>query len=243
MVKNTELEQILKNDELGQLIKKAQQASIRAREEFKEVLGPVEKALLELTEEQHEQLRSLGSTSKNIKEYDVVKASEILGVPIGALRRYLDKSEEISRITSEILDYDELQETWEELLQTSPIEIVDGDSVVPMEVETLPRVIFYSASWCKPCKLRKPMYARLAPFFEKAQLFFTEDEELATREGVNAYPTLVAYFPGGSKVQTSLPLSIKELWETMNKLVDAGKSFKGNGLLVCTETECKIEPW
>lgn len=227
------LNQILEENYFGKLINKAKEASEGLRQEFKEVFASVDKAISKLPEED---LRSLDITC----EEGIKHASKVLGLPVQLLTEYFTKSMEITEAIDEILDYDNLEKIWKEFLPQTNITVVDKNSFSDISSKK-PYLIFYSAEWCKPCKMRKPMFAKLAPFFYKANLFFTEDEDFAKEQGVDAYPSMVAYFPNGTKVKTTLPLTEKDLWETMNNLIVLGKGFKGEGVLICTETECKIE--
>lgn len=141
------------------------------------------------------------------------------------------------------IDYDELEKMWDELLANpiSTIETIDANSFPPSCNDKKPYVIFFSANWCKPCKLRKPTYAMFSRFFTKAQLFYTQDEQLAKEQEVTRYPTLIAYFPNGTSVESSIPLTTLEFWDTLNKLIALGQNYSGKGRLACTENECKIE--
>ncbi|MDA2922238.1 thioredoxin family protein [Patescibacteria group bacterium AH-259-L07] len=185
-------------------------------------------------------------TAKKLKDLDwkndkdLEKAASILGVKLEALKSLIririeatDELEELKNITS-------LKKSWKMLLKNSPITEIDG-MTFPFDSDR-PFIVFYSANWCMPCHMTKPTFARLSRFFTKAKLFYSSDRALRKEQGIEFIPQLVAYLPNGARVSSDCGGTTKELWNNMNLLISMGQNFKGNGTLVCTDTECKIEP-
>lgn len=168
------------------------------------------------------------------------KMAEIFDLELERAEGFVEFQKEMGLALSEILTNDSLKESWNELLQTAPIQKI-GLADFPTGA-TDPFIVFYSADWCGPCHAIKPTFARIAPFFDKATLYYSNDEELAAREETKFWPQLVAYFPDGRKVRSVCGDTAQELWDTLNLLITQGEMFDGDGMLVCDEEGCHIEP-
>lgn len=235
----TSLEEVLENDFMIEKEKKLQENLGDLKTEFETIAKEIYPIIQSLQADpiKMQELKDLDFT----REEDYETASSILGVSVDFMKRYVELSAEIAEKVAGVMNNEELDRSWEEFLEEGVVTRVDGNSFNPDEIEE-PTLVFYSATWCNPCKIRKPNLEKLVPFFERAKLLFTEDEELAQGEGVQGYPSFIAYFPNGTKVKTIIPMEIKDIWSTMNNLFVLGQGFEGKGVLICTEEECKIEP-
>ncbi|MEK7090011.1 MAG: thioredoxin family protein, partial [Patescibacteria group bacterium] len=131
--------------------------------------------------------------------------------------------------------------TWKRLVKKSPITVISRETF-PGD-ENRPFIIFYSADWCGPCQAIKPSYLKLSNFFDKAKLYYyASDEIFAERPEIKFVPQLVAYLVNGSNIHSRCGGSAKELWDNMNLMLTLGENFTGTGELVCSDTECRIEP-
>ena len=65
----------------------------------------------------------------------------------------------------------------------------------------------------------RPTFARLVPFFDKADVFYCHDETLRQDHGVKFIPQFVAHFPDGARVSSHVGSTTREVWETMSKLI------------------------
>lgn len=132
--------------------------------------------------------------------------------------------------------------SWRALKQRAKIKDI-GEKDFPKTFGR-PMLVLYSADWCAPCRIMRPTFARLVPFFDKAEVRYCHEEDWGWRQsqGVNGIPQFVAYFPNGARVNSSVGSTTKEVWDTMNKLITLGMSWGGEGELRCTEESCAIVP-
>ncbi len=107
-------------------------------------------------------------------------------------------------------------------------------------VLTRPMLTLYSADWCPPCRVMRPTFARLVPFFDKAEVRYCHDDELQKDRGVQFIPQFVASFPNGAEVSSHVPATTQGIWDTMNNLIVLGKNWEGKGELSCTDEKCEI---
>jgi len=130
--------------------------------------------------------------------------------------------------------------SWRALKKKAGIKDVD-EKDFPKTLER-PMLVLYSADWCPPCRMMRPTFARLVPFFDKAEVHYThvEDWKWAKSQGVKGIPQFVAYFPNGARVSSNVGSTTKEIWETMHKLIALGRGWEGAGELVCDGDSCKI---
>ena len=168
------------------------------------------------------------------------KIAEILKVNIEDLESYekLDKAhakEYEKRVSGP------RKALWKRMVKKSPITVINRETF-PGD-DQRPFIVFYSADWCGPCQAIKPAYLKLSLFFDKARLFYyAADEIFKERPEIKFVPQLVAYLPNGSTVHSGCGGSAKKLWDNMNLMLTLGENFNGTGELVCTETECRIQP-
>lgn len=240
-----ELSEIIKEDFLGNVVARGKKAAKPYEEIIKTEYEDIDKIMSE-AQQNPELLIVLQNIDRDTsldKEEKVKETAEALGVSSQRWGEFYDILEQKTKTIGATIDYASLDALWEELLPKSAVQVIDSQTF-PKDTAEFPFIVFYSADWCNPCKLRKPTYAMLSRFFVRAQLFYTSDEDLANRELDEVrFPTLVAYFPDKeTKVKSSLPLTTYEFWNTLNKLITFGSGFEGEGQLICTETECSIEP-
>lgn len=81
-------------------------------------------------------------------------------------------------------------------------------------------VVDFSASWCMPCKMFKPIVEELAQKDQSVQVFnvdIDEEDEIARRYRIFSVPTLLL-FRNGEKIDTSVGLlSYDDLEDFVNK--------------------------
>uniref|UniRef100_A0A832E100 Thioredoxin domain-containing protein n=1 Tax=candidate division WWE3 bacterium TaxID=2053526 RepID=A0A832E100_UNCKA len=164
-----------------------------------------------------------------------------LEVTYEELKGYFDLSrslkDELTARRKEAVRFNTLRRSGNSLLQHSPVVRIKGDELPADSLK--PYIIYWSARWCFPCQLTKPTFARLARFFDRCPLFFGEDNNFRR---VKFVPQLVAYLPDGSQIGSDCGGTTRELWDHLNLLVTLGSAFRGNGMLVCDEQGCRIEP-
>ena len=68
------------------------------------------------------------------------------------------------------------------------------------------------------------------------------DEILAKREGVTFFPELVAYLPNGSKLFAKTGVSTRELWNTMQKMLEVGQVAPLTAFIDCSHGNFTTEP-
>lgn len=177
-------------------------------------------------------------------EASIRQSAEILGVSFEELKGYFDIlcsiEEELTALTKEAVSYSTLRRSGGALLHHSPVtKIKDGK----MPADSLkPYIVYWSGDWCFPCQLTKPTFARLSRFFDRCSLYYCVDDELRRSQGVRLVPQLVAYFPDGGRVFSRCGTTTRELWDNLNLLITVGRGFSGEGTLVCSDGQCRIEP-
>ena len=86
------------------------------------------------------------------------------------------------------------------LLAGRPFDLGQADFERHVAASELPLVVDFWAPWCAPCRAMAPAYeqaaARLAPGVQLAKLNTEAEPELATRFGIRAIPTLIAFKDG-----------------------------------------------
>ena len=130
--------------------------------------------------------------------------------------------------------------SWHALKRKAGIKDV-GEKDFPKMLER-PMLVLFSADWCGPCRMMRPTFARLVPFFDKADVRYCHEDEWRRGQGVHFIPQFIAYFPNGAKVSSEVGGNTCEIWDTMNKLITLGASWTGEGELVCDKYSCAIVP-
>jgi thioredoxin 2 len=86
------------------------------------------------------------------------------------------------------------------LLAGCPFDLGRADFERHVAASELPLVVDFWAPWCAPCRAMAPAYAqaaaRLAPGVRLAKLNTEAEPELASRFGIRAIPTLIAFKNG-----------------------------------------------
>ena len=234
---NQTLESILDEDELGTIFERAntvQDEFMNRPDTFTDVGESMARSRQDPA--LSEQMLALDPKAENFNE----RLAELLSLDVERVAGFMQFREEMGLAMRELMDNDNLKESWNELMETSPIQKI-GLANFPTGA-TDPFIVFYSADWCGPCHATKPTFARLAPFFEKATLYYSNDAELAQREEAVFWPQLVAYFPDGKKIRSVCGDTAQQLWDTLNLLITQGEAFDGDGMLICDEEGCHIEP-
>jgi len=232
---NTELEKLLEDDPLT-----------KAMTETNEAIRDIENKCSAGFEAFKAMQESIMANYANITDLDLDKkkelldAAEILGTSIDNLAKYhmIDKkicAEVREKVTIPLI------EEGKKLIGESPVvKIVDG--TLPAEEEK-PYLVLYTAQWCGPCRIMKPTFARLAHYFDKGKLFYTEDglnigasnpefTKLSKKERVVGYPSLVSYV-GQAKLHHAGASDTKHLWEAMNQLVIMAEPYAKKDYLGC----------
>lgn len=137
-------------------------------------------------------------------------------------------------------DAQALIRSWKTLKERAGIQDVDATNF-PSALQR-PMLVLYSADWCPPCRAMRPTFAQLVPFFDKADVRYCHDDSLHAKLNPGGIPQFIAYFPNGATVQSFVPGSAREIWETMNSMITLGQSWEGHGTFVCDESSCRIEP-
>lgn len=235
---NQTLEDILTEDELGTIFEKA----VAVQGEFMsrpDTFADVQETMMRRAQQDPATLTQLKELDKDADDY-TEKLVELFDFELERTENFVKFYREMSLALSKIISNDSLKESWNELMETAPIQKI-GPANFPTGA-TNPFIIFYSADWCGPCHAIKPTFARLAPFFDKATLHYSNDEELAQKEEVVFWPQLVAYFPDGKKIRSTCGETTQQLWDILNLLITQGEAFDGDGMLICDEEGCHIEP-
>ncbi|MEZ5650908.1 MAG: thioredoxin TrxC [Burkholderiaceae bacterium] len=92
------------------------------------------------------------------------------------------------------------------LFDGRPLELTDGDFDAVLSRTALPVVVDFWASWCGPCKMMAPHFAKAAEAMRGRVQFVKVDTDanpaLASRFGIRSIPTL-ALFQNGREVKRS----------------------------------------
>ncbi len=111
-----------------------------------------------------------------------------------------------------------------------PVEVkqLDDDKTFDKELKDSKVLVLvdFTASWCGPCQNLKPKIEQLAQEF-KGKILFTKVEQtvapgLTQQKGVNRWPTVKLYAPGGKELSQSVgDRSINDLRNWLQGELDA----------------------
>lgn len=164
--------------------------------------------------------------------------ASLFGVSENDLLRIKKFQDGARRVQDRIASNEALIRSWRALKRKAGIRNIEGKDF-PLKLDR-PMLVLYSADWCSPCRMIRPTFARLVPFFDKADVRYCHDEKWYWPNGIPYIPLLVAYFPNGANVHGGLSGSTRKIWETMSALVALGTSWEGDGELVCGKDSCRI---
>lgn len=106
-----------------------------------------------------------------------------------------------------------------------------------------PYIVFYGVDWDTACHITKPAFAQLSFFVDKnIDLFYSSDDILWRKEGIESVPQLVAYFPNGARGYSECGVTAKEFWDRINTLVILLMANRIPKKVTCTGTECETMP-
>lgn len=166
--------------------------------------------------------------------------ARLLDLPEAEIVRARDHQERWKQLVASMTPDQSLLRSWWQLKKRSGIKDVDQQNFPTTFVR--PTLVLYSADWCRPCKLMRPTFARLVPFFDKADVCSGHDVLLRKEQGIQFVPQFVAYFPSGATVSSHVGGTTQEVWNTMNNLITLGQHWSGKGCSTCTEDKCAIVP-
>jgi thioredoxin 1 len=87
-----------------------------------------------------------------------------------------------------------------------------------MEEKKKIKILDFSASWCQPCKMQKPILERVAAnnsaLLEVEYVDVEENPELANQYDIRSVPTLV-YFVDGQQVEKTTGLMMEPKLKTI----------------------------
>ncbi|OGC38552.1 hypothetical protein A2V54_03540 [candidate division WWE3 bacterium RBG_19FT_COMBO_53_11] len=233
------LARLLEEDPMGKLFAAAEEASRPFTNHLAQQYPRVKQALEEAHNSPEMRAKLNFSTEAHMR-----LSAAALGVTYEELKGYFDLSQSMKEgLTArrrEAVRYSTLRRSGAALLHRAPVIKIRHGKLLNEPFK--PYIVLFSTGWCFWCQLVKPTFARLAYFFDRCELLYCKDEELAKAEGVRFFPQLVAYFPGGIKVRSECGNTTRELWNNLNLLITLGRGFaEREGTLVCSDGECRVE--
>lgn len=97
----------------------------------------------------------------------LAKASQLIGIPGEQLRRVKHFSTERQKAGDCVVPDAMLVRSWRALKYRAGIKDV-GQKDFPKTLDR-PMLVLYSADWCSPCRMMRPTFARLVPFFDRSE--------------------------------------------------------------------------
>ncbi|WP_275075390.1 thioredoxin family protein [Providencia rettgeri] len=93
----------------------------------------------------------------------------------------------------------------------------------PQEQDSPIVVVYFSASWCIPCKNMKPVFEQLASHFEKSSVKFAmvdiaQSPILAPKYGIKSVPTIAVFKESRLIKVMAGELSFAKAVETLNQI-------------------------
>lgn len=236
------LEELLRTDPMGSLYKAFEDASGAYAAQHAEDDATVRKHFERMQALAKEKPELRGKWAEH--GIDTPKGRRALAslfdIPENELLRIKKFQDGARRAREKVATATTLIRSWRALKRKAGIRDIESKDF-PKTLER-PMLVLYSADWCPPCRMMRPTFARLVPFFDKADVRYCHEEDWTWRQsqGVSGIPQFVAYFPNGARVNGDVGSTTKEIWDTMNALIALGKNWEGKGELVCDENSCKI---
>ena len=166
--------------------------------------------------------------------------ARLLDLPEAEIIRAREHQERWQQLVTSMTPDQSLLRSWWQLKKRAGITDVDRQNFPTTILR--PMLVLYSADWCRPCKLMRPTFARLVPFFDKAAVRSGHDVALRKEQDIQFIPQFVAYFPNGATVSSRVGDTTQEVWDTMNNLITLGQHWSGKSRYACTEDGCTIIP-
>lgn len=233
------LARLLDQDPLGRLLERhAQQIRIPAEvvapseEKNAEIIAawskktnmPPGMAMFDRTQKLSRQLTS------NSRE-DAAAAAAELGVEVGAVFGFRAGIRRLKKIAwkRRIRQYDlkDLRKSGQALLTQSRFKIFEGERLPSAKDQ--PYIMLFSQSECFPCMQLLPTIARLSRYFDALPLYYARSLDLQRQAGIPGAPMLAGFFPEAAIYSNGLQPTTRLLWDTLNLIVEAGRSRRGLG--------------
>ncbi|MEX1061913.1 MAG: hypothetical protein WEC39_02295 [Patescibacteria group bacterium] len=132
----------------------------------------------------------------------------------------------------------ELLHLEEAILLVSPV--INLKNSLPGK-DQMPYLVFWSADWCYWCPVFAPTFLTLAKFFDRAPIYFCEQDDLRRQARVSFVPQISAYFPGGVVARSQCGSTATEFWNKMNLLLTLGTlQSTGDFTLISVEGEDRL---